>query len=437
MRRRGYVVLGTTLSCLLALAPPNTAEAADKRSPHDRLTTIGDAVDVRRRAKEAELEALRRSLGGSQKRQEALAAEVAGIEADRARLSRALVDTNLRLRSVEERIARAETRLERLRANEDAVRSSLHARRGVLAQVLAALQRMSRRPPPALLSRPEDALSAIRGSIVASSVMPALRVEALALADDLEELVRLRRAIDAEHEGLKASLASLAEERARIDMLITARQERRSLSESALAAEREKARRLAEQATSLASLIESMEAEATPGGRDAAVTDQALREAERATGGLAPAIAFARAKGMLPRPVAGAAVRYFGQSDAFGSPAKGVTFSTPGGARVAAPADGKIAFAGPYRSYGELLILDAGDGYHIVMAGMERIDVDIGQHVLSGEPVAVMRAEKRTHGENGGVDAGNPTLYVEFRHDGKSIDPEPWWDRRIARKDRG
>jgi septal ring factor EnvC (AmiA/AmiB activator) len=90
---------------------------------------------------------------------------------------------------------------------------------------------------------------------------------------------------------------------------------------------------------------------------------------------------------------------------------------------VSSPADGWVQFAGPFRSYGQLLIINAGDGYYLLLAGMDQISVEVGQFVLAGEPVGGM-------GDKGAGSAGSegdPTLYVEFKKDGGSIDPEPWW----------
>src|SRR5262249_29825119 len=110
----------------------------------------------------------------------------------------------------------------------------------------------------------------------------------------------------------------------------------------------------------------------------------------RDPGRLAPAIAFASARGVLPLPVNGIRVKDFGMADGAGGVEKGISLATRAGAQVTAPCDGWVVYAAPYRSYGQLLILNAGGGYHVVLAGMERISVDLGQFVLTGEPVAVM-----------------------------------------------
>ena len=94
---------------------------------------------------------------------------------------------------------------------------------------------------------------------------------------------------------------------------------------------------------------------------------------------------------------------------------------------MTAPADGQVLYAGSFRSYRQVLILDAGDGYLVVLSGMNRIDVDVGQFVLSGEPVAVMGPKRLASVSGGAFEAAEPSLYVEFRKDGKPVDPSPWW----------
>jgi septal ring factor EnvC (AmiA/AmiB activator) len=95
-----------------------------------------------------------------------------------------------------------------------------------------------------------------------------------------------------------------------------------------------------------------------------------------------------------------------------------------------------VVYAGPFRSYGQLLILNAGGGYHVLLAGMERISVDLGQFVLTGEPVAIMGGGSQV---SAAVATGTkqPVLYVEFRKDGTPIDPSPWWATNEGEKVRG
>jgi septal ring factor EnvC (AmiA/AmiB activator) len=151
---------------------------------------------------------------------------------------------------------------------------------------------------------------------------------------------------------------------------------------------------------------------------------------------LSPAIAFASAKGLFAYPVNGTRIRDFGGSNEAGGVEKGISLATRAGAQVTTPCDGWVVYAGPFRSYGQLLILNAGGGYHVLIAGMERISVNIGQFVLTGEPVATMGSTSQVASILA-TTASQPVLYVEFRKDGTPIDPGPWWAANEGEKVRG
>jgi murein hydrolase activator len=142
---------------------------------------------------------------------------------------------------------------------------------------------------------------------------------------------------------------------------------------------------------------------------------------------LAAPIPFKAMTGKLPLPAAGNLAARFGDSDGAGGNLYGDILTTQSGAIVTAPADGVVLYAGPFRSYGQLLILNAGDGYHVVLAGMGRISVSLGQSVLAGEPVGTMGEARLASAVSIGSENTAPELYVEFRKDGKPVDPAPWW----------
>lgn len=399
-------------------------------------------------AREQELERLQEELRLSEEARNRIREEVEGLRADRARLNAALIETTERTQAAEARASAIEQRLATLNASESAIRKSLDNRRDVIVEVLAALQRMGRRPPPAVLASPDDMLEAVRSSILLGAVLPELRGETEALATDLGELVRLKDAIARDREALARDLATLASERERLSALIAARQEDLAKAERIEADESRKARDLAARAQTLGELIQKMESEIAAARHAAeearkAAEAQAREMRERLAAApfgdparLAPKIPFAEAKGLLPMPVNGTTLRRFGAPDGFGGTAKGVSIATRHGAVVSAPADGWVAFAGPFRSFGQLLIINAGGGYYILLAGMERITVALGQFVLAGEPVAVM-GETATPLSTAFSGTNGPVLYVEFRKDGGSIDPSPWWAKSQGEKVRG
>ena len=370
----------------------------------------------------------------------ALKREIEQIGSDRRKLNQDLIDTAGRIRGVESQVTATEARLKPLDDNERNIRKSLDGRRAVIGEVLAALQRMGHRPPPALISSPEDALQSVRTAMLLGAVLPEMRHEVEALASDLTALLTVRKQITAERDRLKSEVASLGNERTRMTALIEERQKQQTEREKALDAERTRAAQLGRQVDNLKDLIAKLEQgldPATRAAREAARSDTrpamaALHDAGR----LAPAVAFTALRGRVPIPVNGVKLKEYGAPDGVGGQEKGLSIATRAGAQVTAPADGWVVYAGPFRSYGQLLILNAGNGYHILLAGMERISVDLGQFVLTGEPVAVM-------GNGSHIAAilatgsSQPVLYIEFRKDGTPVDPGPWWAAGEGEKVRG
>ena len=406
-----------------AARPADRNGAIEQLKQHDQ--TLDKLRDAQRKTQETEA---------------ALKREIENLGSDRRKLNQDLLDTAARLRNVEAGIAATQARLKPLDEKEAAIRRSLDGRQAVIAEILAALQRMGRRPPPALIARPEDALQSVRTAMLLGAVLPEMRNEARALASDLAALVDVRKNIDVEQNRLKGEVAALDKDRLRIAALVEARQKQQADREKSLDDERARAAALAREAESLQDLIAKLETSldsAARAARAAARIDAnpALAVA-RDPGRLSPAVAFASLRGHIPIPVNGVKIRDFGAPDSVGGAEKGLSIATRAGAQVTAPADGWVVYAGPFRSYGQLLILNAGGGYHILLAGMERISVDLGQFVLAGEPVAAMGNSSHIAAILA-TGSSQPVLYVEFRKNGTPFDPGPWWAAGEAEKVRG
>jgi septal ring factor EnvC (AmiA/AmiB activator) len=430
------VVLG---GCLLGLT---AASAQAPRSKAPAVTPSPDALKTR----DQELEAVRAEQRRTLENEARLKREIESIGDDRRKFNQQLIETASRVVAVEERIAQTQARLEPLDDREQALRTSLEQRRSVIAEVLAALQRIGRHAPSALVIRAEDALQAVRSAMMLGAVLPEMRQQAEVLAADLTELVRLRQQIAAERDRLARDLFVLADERQRLSVFIDERQKRLAEAEQALADERQRAAQLARQAENLNQLIAKLEHgldTAARAARAARASEDAKASSGRPDlaalkdpGRLSPAVAFASAKGTLPLPVNGARIKEFGAADGLGGTEKGVSIAARPGGQITAPCDGWVVYAGPFRNYGQLLILNAGGGYHVLLAGMERISVDLGQFVVTGEPVAVMGdGAQSAVAKAGGV--SQPVLYVEFRKDGVPVDPGPWWAVNEGQKVRG
>jgi septal ring factor EnvC (AmiA/AmiB activator) len=433
---RAALIAGLGLALPITFAP---AVLAQERPAPAAQNELADPLKTLKQRDE-ELKAARDEQRRSAAAEAALKREIEQIGADRTKLNEDLIDTAARLRGVEAKVESTQERLKPLDENETSIRKSLDGRRAVIGEVLAALQRMGRQPPPALVASPEDALQSVRAAIVLGAVLPEMRREVESLANDLSELLTVRKKIDTEREQLKTEVAALEGERARMAALVQERQRQLAEREKALEAERSRAGTLAQQTDNLKDLIAKLEQGLSPAVRElreAARSDsRPALSAFRDPGRLAPAVAFASLRGRVPIPVNGVKLKGFGAPDTSGGSEKGISIATRAGAQVTAPADGWVVYAGPFRSYGQLLILNVGGGYHLLLAGMDRISVDLGQFVLTGEPVAVM-------GNGSHIAAilasgsSQPVLYVEFRKDGIPVDPGPWWAAGEGEKVRG
>ncbi len=428
-----YVALGAALMTGSGIetvraqsAPPNNGSV--------------DAESIKSR--DQELEAVRAEQRRAAETTRKLEQEIDSLGEDRRKLNQALIDAAGRVRVVEEQIAAVQARLKPLNDKEAALRVSLEGRRNVIAEVLAALQRMGRRPPPAVMVRAEDALESVRMAMMLGAVLPEMRQAADAVTADLTALVKVREDIARERETLTASLAALAEDRQRIAALMAERQRRQGEAEKTLEAERLNAVQLARQVDNLKDLIAKLEQGLDPATR-AARTSARLADDSKVNlaalkdpGRLAPAVAFVSAKGSLKLPVNGIKTRNFGAPDGLGGSERGISVTTRPAAQVTAPCDGWVVYAAPYRSYGQLLILNVGGGYHVLLAGMERMTAEVGQFVLTGEPVAVMGSGPQVASINV-TGTTQPVLYIEFRKDGTPVDPAPWWATTESEKVRG
>jgi len=445
---RGWLAEAALAALLLGAFPSGSvragAPAAQAPTAPPPSAPAADDLDKRK----TEFKGVQDTLAQSEAQRKKIEAEIEAIQNDRAKLTAAAIDARRRVEEAEAQTAATEARLDKLAGSESAIRKSLDGRRDVLASVLAVLQRMGRKPPPALLTQPEDVLRAIRASMMLGAVLPQLRAETEALASDLQDLVSLRRAIDAERARQASDAQAQRDERSRLEALVAARQKAVGQAQEALAAERKRAEVLAGQAASLQDLIGRMEGEVA-GARAAAEKARQAEEArarqsdkeaedarqkfadaqKRDPARLTPAIAFSQAKGLLSPPASGAVIKSYGAPSEFGGAEKGLSLATKPQAIVSSPCDGYIAFSGPWRSYGQLLIVNAGGGYYVVMAGMARVDVSVGQFVLAGEPVGSMGDGAAQTAAAVAIAARQPVLYVEFRKDGVAIDPGPWWAR--------
>jgi septal ring factor EnvC (AmiA/AmiB activator) len=443
-----------------AADPTSPRTPTEQPAPGDSTATSQPAPDPaadlaeKRDQTRAELDTLSKTISLSAGKQKELRDSVAALDKSNAGLRQALIDSAARRKTMDQKIQDSEKVLTDLKVKEGGIRRSLHQRRGLLAEVLAALERMGRNPPPALLVSPDDALASVRSAILLGAVVPGMRKATEKLIADLGALSTLEASAASEKATLTTTLTDSLEEERRMDLLITENDRQSKESAAQIEAERQHAEQLAGQATSLEGLVASLESQigsvrdAATAAREEEERRQLMTDEQRAQAKalaesgvpdknrIAPAYRFSDLKQKLELPVAGDILRHFGDDDGTGHTAAGMVLATGPGALVTAPADGLVVYAGAFRSYGQMIILDTGDGFHMVLSGMDAIKTRQGKFVFAGEPLAVMGEKRVASATALALETNRPTLYIEFRKDGKPVDSQPWWTAKDTGKAR-
>jgi len=406
-RGRGVLLLSSigvlAVVCLLSAA---AALAADPEATGKTLEGVERAIDKDR--------ATHRRLDR----------KVADLAEEIDRLRHEKVASAAAIRGGEAEMSRLEAVLAQLMREEAQKASGLAARRRQMADVLSSLTRLARHPPAAIIVQPLSPADAVRGGILLRTSVGEIERRADRLRAELEALTIARRSIADRSQELRIKAAALQAERLRLDGLLakTTELHRQAAVDSSEAAAR--IRRLSREARDLRELLarlgpETDDRSSPPEGGAVAPPSPRLVLTPPPESGRS----IANARGTLPFPVVGRVVGRYGEESDSGLISKGITIETRPGAQVVAPHQGRVAFVGPFRGYGQLLIIEHGEAYHSLMTGFDRIDAVIGQLVFGGEPVGVM----------GYPDDGKPNLYLELRRNNRPVDPLPWFSTSEAK----
>ena len=357
--------------------------------------------------------------------------------ADGQRLASARIASGAAVRAADAQVAALLDEAEALTRQAEAAQDRLAQHSAALAPLLPLMERLALYPIETLLAVPAPPDKALRGLAVMRGLARHLQEEAAALRAEAASAHSAAQAVSASAVRLQAAQAAQARQSAALDREIEAARAGRLHAEDAAAEAARRGAAEAARADSLRTALAAMEAErarAEAHARDDAARAERARQDAAASEARRRGDALARpagpglqdTPGPLFAPVAGAVVRGWGERTDAG-PSGGVVVRPPPGARVTAPCAGRAAFAGPFRSYGMLLILDCGGGYHFVLSGFERLDVLVGMAVLAGEPVGVMPGVP-SGGSVGTTARGGarPTLYIELRRNGVAVDPAPF-----------
>ncbi|MDA0238470.1 MAG: peptidoglycan DD-metalloendopeptidase family protein [Proteobacteria bacterium] len=329
------------------------------------------------------------------------------------------------IQTLEKRATDIEREIQELDSTQTDIETQLRQRRGEFARLLAALQRLSQIPPEAVLTRPGSPSELIRSAILLRTAVNKIEAQSARLRKDLIALAETRKLLSERRKELEPTMVILAREQTRLDGLISRTAALRAKVLDARRAEVTRVETLAKKASSLRQLFQDLLEPRNLGSLKNGEIPMVKappppQVASRAPIPPSPPLSIARpisqARGELVFPVSGRIIEHYGQTTREGLTHKGISLESRSGARVIAPYDGTIVFAGIFRGYGQLLIISHGEGYHSLLAGMSRIDGILGQSLRAGEPIGVMTGSPNTR----------PKLYIELRRGGQPINPVPW-----------
>jgi septal ring factor EnvC (AmiA/AmiB activator) len=368
-----------------------------------------DAADAQQR-----LDGVQKALQDSIDRQKSLKDQDSSLEQQGADLRRQRVEAAGRIQDFEFEASNLEGRLAVLARDEQQKAAVFAESREQMGRILMALERMARYPPEAVIAQPGSPNDLVRSAVLLRTTVPRLEAQAQVLRNDLADLQRVRSDITARKRELTAATEGLRKERLQLASLIERNTAARTQSATDQRQAEREAQSLAREAKDLLQLMDQIERDrqkreeqAKLALKSAPPSRPSAAKPAPSTSGLAP--------GSLIFPAVGDVVATYGQPTDTGISRKGIDIATRPDAQVVAPLAGTVVFAGEFRGYGQLLIIEHGGGYHSLLAGMARIDAGLGQKVDAGEPVAVMAEGP-----------GKPALYLELRRNGQPINPLPW-----------
>lgn len=377
----------------------------------------------------ADLQAVERDLQREQTTKDDATRQAEKAAADATQLQTNMISAARRIQDRERTLTDLETQLDELETRRAEMATTLANKDEQMRDVLLALERLAIRPTDALMLQPLKPSDAVRSGLVLSAAIPAITKNAAELKIELEALYATRTAIVDRRASLAVETLSLIEDQTRLETLYKEKADLQKGFERRATEAEKRIATLAKEAKDLRELLDGVIAERklqeeeeakkaalqkpilTP--PDGAAPTPDIIEARRPSPPIASR-SFSKARGTLPFPAEGRVSQRYGENTESESLAKGIVITTRPSAQVVSPFDGEVAFAGPFRGYGQLLILEHSEGYHTLLAGMKRLDGTVGQRVLAGEPVGIMSPD------------GDTSLYVELRRDGQPINPLPW-----------
>lgn len=403
------------IACLLILIFTATVYCTDLRAaPMGSKTVSVSAAEVAK----AEAEAQK-----AKQEKQRLEQQAQKIKNELNSVNQKMIAAAKKIQNGEDEVRQKQEELEKLQKHLNESEIKFSAEHSMLVDTLAALQSLALRPSEAILAQPLSPVEVMRSSILLRSSVHSLKERAEIIRQSIEDISNQKEEIAKRLADLERENKQLAEQQAEMKKMSQQKSQMYSQISSQSKEAQQKAAKLASQAGSLRDLLDKLEKQKSLQQRQMAEKQRLARERAadqiRADKGIAPTVPadsvnFAKAKGKLSRPARGPILTRFHQEMSKGVVSNGIDIKTASNAQVIAPYDGTVIFAGPFKNFANLLIIDHGDGYTSLLSGLEETDAKVGQTLLAGEPVGNMPS------------GNNAKLHMEIRQNNRPLNPTEW-----------
>jgi murein hydrolase activator len=342
-----------------------------------------------------DLKALKKQLKEENAKQEVLQQQAREIESEIKDTRGKLLKTGASIQENEKDLKRLNSQIAELQVRKKVIDEKLLRDRQSMARLTLALERLRRVPPEALIARPGAPLEAAQSALLMREIMPTLYHQAEELKKNLAELQVITDDLNAKKEKALGTSKKLKAEHDELAVLVDKREHLYTATAEDLQERKANVKRISSEASNLQDLVRRLNDEDRP--------------RKQAGVGVKPPKA-----GQARLPVTGIITVGYGDPDNFGADSRGLTIEGQDDGLVVAPMGGVVRFAGTFKNYGQLVIIEHDKGYHSLIAGLKKIDTVVGQSVAAGEPIGLL---------NRASNGSKPTLYYELRLNGQPVNP--------------
>lgn len=386
-------------------------------------STTADAVQISdKQLKEVEEKVFQQSMEHKK-----LQAQATQISLELSEVNRKMIQTARQLQNNEEKLSKMEKQLTILEEDLLLTQNSFNEEDKNLIKTLTALQNLALKPTEALLVQPLNPVDIIRSAMILRETVPHLESRANYIREKLFDIENKKNKIKSQIKEISKQKEVMSEEHKRINSLIKQKSSLRNLVEIKSEKAKKNVDILASKAQDIRDLLAKLEKQRLEKEREKKLKEEAeqrrkleekqsddlIKSESKAITNIVSG--FEKAKGALPIPARGKIITKYGEQKARGISAKGITVASRNRAQVISPFDGNVIFSGPFRGYGNMIIIEHGDGYLSLLSGLETLSVELGQMVLAGEPIGQMPS------------SGVSELYIEIRKNNQPINPVAWF----------